>query len=248
MLAVLACALLWRIVQVLSVAPPEFTDPQQVAMTEALSPPPRNQSPRGPAMDAIVQGNLFESERGQGQSGASGAGGAEGEPLPPPTNVVLNGIFVMEGRPMAIVSDSTAGNKQLTLRVGDNVGDYQVGDITERRVTLLGRGGQQFSLDLDIKKGPQGGAPVATPARPQPAAAAAANKAPAGGGQTAAQRAAAARAAAANRAAQQQQRARTTGMRDQQQQQQEGGGGERSDPTQARLDALKRLREVSPQR
>ena len=245
MLAVLACALLWRIVEVLSVAPPEFTDPQQVAVGESLAPPPRNQSPRGPAMDAIVQGNLFESERGQGQSSAS-AGGADGEPLPPPTNVVLNGIFVMEGRPMAIVSDSTAGNKQLTLRVGDNVGDYQVGDITERRVTLLGRGGQQFSLDLDIKKGPQGGAPVATPARPQPAAAAAAANKPAAGGQTAAQRAAAARAAAANRAATQQQRARTTATREQQQ---EGsGGGERPDPTQARLDALKRLREVSPQR
>ena len=167
MLAVLACALLWRIVQVLSVAPPEFTDPAQLAAGEALAPPPRSQSPRGPAMDAILEGNLFESERGKGESGASAAAG-DGEPLPPPTNVVLNGIFAMEGRPMAIVSDSTAGNKQLTLRVGDNVGDYQVGDITERRVTLLGRGGQQFSLDLDIKKGPQGGAPVAAPARAAP--------------------------------------------------------------------------------
>jgi len=242
MLAVLACALLWRIVQVLSVAPPEFTDPTQVAAGEALAPPPHSQSPRGAAMDAILEGNLFESERGQGGPAADAAGSEE--PLPPPSNVVLNGIFSMEGRPMAIVSDSTAGNKQLTLRVGDNVGDYQVGDITDRRVTLLGRGGQQFSLDLDIKKGPQGGAPVATPARPVPAAPANRGQPPAPAGQTAAQRAAAARAAAANRATQQQQRARASGARTD-----EGAtGGERPDPTQARLDALKRLREVAPQR
>jgi len=242
MLAVLACALLFRIVQVLSVAPPEFTDPPQLsAGGEPLLPPPKSLSPRGPAMDAIVEGNLFESERGEGASSASGAGGVGGEPLPPPTNVVLNGIFVMEGRPMAIVSDSTAGNKQLTLRVGDNVGDYQVGDITDRRVTLLGRGGQQFSLDLDIKKGPQGGAPVAAPARPAPPAAAG-NRGQPPAGQTAAQRAAAARAAAVNRTAQQQ-RARTAGARPD-----EGESADRPDPTQARLDALKRLREVTPQR
>lgn len=240
MLAVLACALLFRIVQVFRVTPPEFSDPSQVAALDPLPPAPKNLSPRGPAMDAILEGNLFESERGQGASASGGAGGVDGEPLPPPTNVVLNGIFVMEGRPMAIVSDSTAGNKQLTLRVGDNVGDYQVGDISDRRVTLLGRGGQQFSLDLDIKKGPQGGAPVAAPPA-RPAAAATANRAQPAAGQTAAQRAAAARAAAANRNAQQQ-RARPGGRAE------EGEAANRPDPTQARLDALQRLREVQPRR
>jgi len=195
MLAVLACALLWRIVEVLRIAPPSFVEPAQVASGEALPPPPRSTSPRGAAVDEVVEGNLFESERGQTDAGVAGAAGSD-EPLPPPTNVVLNGIFVMEGHPMAIVSDSTAGNKQLTLRVGDSVGDYQVGEITDHRVMLLGRGGQQFSLDLDIKKGPQAAAPVAQ-ARPQPAAQAARTQAATG--QTAAQRAAAARAAAAAR-------------------------------------------------
>ena len=238
MLAVLACALLFRIVQVLSVSPPEFVDPSQVASAEGVPPPPRSVSPQGPEMDAILQGNLFESDRGQ-SAAAAAPPGPEGEPLPPPTNVVLNGIFVMEGRPMAIVSDSNAGNKQLTLRVGDNVGEYQVGEISDRRVTLLGRGGQQFSLDLDIKKGPQGGAPVATPPRAQPAPAANRAGQPAASGQTAAQRAAAARAAAANRATQQ--RGRAGGPA-------EGASSDRPDPTQARLDALKRLREIAPQR
>ena len=230
MLAVLACALLWRIVEVLRVAPPSFEEPSQVATAEALPPVPRSSSPRGAAMDAIVEGNLFESERGQ--SGATGGGAGSDEPLPPPTNVVLNGIFVMEGQPMAIVSDSTAGNKQLTLRVGDSVGDYQVGDISERRVTLQGRGGQQFSLDLDIKKGPQAAPPVAQ-ARPQPAAARAQPATPAAG-QTAAQRAAAARASA-------QSRSRPAGARAEDAEEPNAG----PDPSQARMDALKRLREAS---
>jgi hypothetical protein len=238
MLAVLACALLWRIVQVLRVAPPVFVEPSQVASGDALPPAPRNSSPRGAAMDAIVEGNLFESERGQ-STAAGGGGEGGGEPLPPPTNVVLNGIFVMEGQPMAIVSDSTAGNKQLTLRVGDSVGDYQVGDISDRRVTLLGRGGQQFSLDLDIKKGPQAAAPV-TPARAQ--AATTRVQPAAATGQTAAQRAAAARAAAAAPASAQS-RARPAGGRTDEAAESNAG----PDPSQARMDALRRLREASQQ-
>lgn len=229
LLAVLACALMWRIVQVWRVTPPGFGETVPMAALDPVPAPPRNPSPRGAAMDAIVDGNLFESDRGSSQTADSGPGAAD-EPLPPPTNVVLNGIFSMDGRPMAIVSDSTAGNKQLTLRVGDNVGDYQVGEISERRVTLLGRGGQQFSLDLDIKKGPQAGAAPAA-ARGQPAARAQASA------QTAAQRAAAARAAASSRAAQAA-RGRTSGR-------ESNDNRAASNPTQARLDALRRLREAS---
>jgi hypothetical protein len=228
LLAVLACALLWRIVQVFRVAPPSFGEVTAVVAVDPLPAPPRSPSPRGAAMDAIVEGNLFESERGRIDASA-GSGALGEEPLPPPTNVILNGIFSMEGRPMAIVSDSTAGNKQLTLRVGDNVGDYQVGEITDRRVTLLGRGGQQFSLDLDIKKGPQAGAvPIAPRAQ-------ATTRQPPTPAQTAAQRAAAARAAAAaNRAPQPPQRGRPADRVE-----------DSANPTQARLDALRRLRETS---
>jgi hypothetical protein len=221
-------------------------------------PAPRSLAPRGPAKDALIDGNLFEPERGHKDEPVVESGDTEAAPLPPPTNVVLNGVFVMSGEPMAIVTDSNSGNKQLTLHVGDNVGDYQVGEITERRVTLLGSGGQQFSLDLAIKRGAAGGgarSPVAprnagraTPGNPnqatppprsptaaqRAAAQRAANQAQA---QTPAQRAAAARGAAAARAA----RAAK-----------DGSGNPQVDPrrrqidaAQARLDALRRLREAS---
>jgi hypothetical protein len=117
----------------------------------------------------------------------------------------------------------------LTLQTGDNVGDYQVGEITRDRVTLMGRGGQEFSLELSVGKGVEGS--PAPPVRPVPAAA----PAPA---QTAAQRAAAAR----RQQAQQQARTRAAQAR---------AGGEEAavaaenDPTQARLEALKKLREAA---
>ncbi len=243
-MGVLCIALGWRITNVVRVAPPVFGDVPQTAKLEPLPPPVQSPTPRGPALESIVKGNLFETERGYDESASGGDAAAE-EPLPPPTNVVLNGVFFqMSGRPMAIMTDTSAGNRQLTLQTGDNLGEYQVGDISRQRVTLLGRGGQEFSLELDIKKGA-----AAVAARPQPAAGrtppaapAARPGAPATGptarspaaervAQTAAQRAAEARRQQALR---ERQPAAT-------------GGAQQPDATQARLEALRRLRESARQ-
>ncbi len=241
-LLLLACVIGWRIGQVARVSPPVFEDPPQVASREPLAPAPGHRSPRGAAKDAVVGGNLFEPERGKkDEPVVLDEDGAEKAPLPPPTNVVLNGVLVMRGEPMAIVTDSNAGNKQLTVYVGDNVGDYQVGEITERRVTLLGHGGQQFSLDLAIKKGggvprtaARGAASKAAAARSPTAAqrAAAQRAANQAKAQTPAQRAAAARAAAASRNA-------AAGRKPAASPEQG-----RINAAQARLDALRRLREA----
>lgn len=237
-LAMLALLLVWRVVRVWQVQPPEFGAPAQVALSEPLPVAPRQAGPSDAAVDQIVKGNLFETERGAVEEGANA--GAE-EPLPPPTNVVLNGVFFRTpGHPMAIMTDTSAAGHQLTLKQGENVGEYQVGSITGRSVTLLGRGGQEFSLELNVGKGQEGAAaPVAVPARAiatPPAAASAA--------QSAAQRAAAARRQAQAQMQQQQQG----------QPQQRGVRGVQNraeapvaenDPGQARLEALKRLREAA---
>jgi hypothetical protein len=258
-LVVLAVALGWRLVHVVQVEPPVFGDAPQTAKIEPLPPPPSSPTPRGAGMDAIVDGNLFETERGFRELEAGEDDATVEEPLPPPTNVVLNGVFfAMTGRPMAIMTDTNSGNRQLTLQKGDNLGDYQVGDITNQRVTLLGRGGQEFALELDIRKG-GGGAPASSrapvgrgsaatarpparpPARPaQPAVGdrATATRSPAAERvtQTAAQRAAEARRQQAARARQQ---AAASNRRPQAQQEQ------KPDPTEQRLEALRRLREAA---
>ena len=164
-LCVLAVALVWRIAQVMQVEPPAFPQTVQGGKAEPVAPPVKRPTPSGAAIGGILAGNLFETERGQKPPEDTGV--AESAPLPPPTNVSLSGVFVREGEPMAIVTDSSSGNRQMTLRVGENVGDYRVGEILSDRVTLLGSGGQRFLLELDIKKG--GGA-VRTPVRPTPAA------------------------------------------------------------------------------
>ncbi len=259
-LLLLAVVLGLRIVRALQVAPPQLSEPPQVASAAPLAPAARNPSPRGTARDSIVSGNLFETERGYKAEDEIGGDDSEEPPLPPPTNVVLNGVFVSRDKPMAILTDSSSGNRQLTLHVGDNVGDYQVGKITARQVTLIGRGNQEFLLELAIKKGgaaparntaaARGARPATTAGRPgHPAttptaaqraqaarerAAAARERAQAARTQTPAQRAAAARAAARAQA----DKGSLGG----------GAAGGRVDPTQARLEALKRLREAAAKR
>jgi hypothetical protein len=247
-LALLAVALGWRLTQALSVAPPEFADPPALSISEPLPSAPRGPSGGKAVIDGIVGGNLFETERGYVDVEDEADGAVSEEPLPPPTNVLLNGVFFRpSGRPMVIMTDSSAGNKQLTLGIGDNVGDYQVGSITDTRVTLLGRGGQQFSVDLDIKKG--GGAP----ARPAPRAAAARNT-PGNNAanQTPAQRAAQARAAAQRAAQQRAQQARQKAANAKPGAKAGAGApaaaAQKNDATQARLEALKRLREAAASR
>lgn len=249
-LALLAVGLGWRLMLALSVAPPEFVDPPQLANSEPLAPAPRSPSGGKAVLDGIIGGNLFETARGYVEIAEKGEAVSE-EPLPPPTNVLLNGVFFQPGgRPMVIMTDTSVGEKQLTLGLGDNVGDYQVGAITNTRVTLLGRGGQQFSVELDIKKG------AAAPARPTPRATS--NRAtpatPARGdntNQTPAQRAAQARAAAQRAAQQRAQQARqkTANTRaGAQDTAQAGTSAAQKDATQARLEALKRLREAAAAR
>ena len=239
-LAALALLLVWRIVQVWRVEPPQFQSPAQVRDAEALPPPPKLPGPGDATVDQIVKGNLFETERGAVDVAQ---GGEDQAPLPPPTNVVLNGVFFQTtGRPMAIITDTSAGGRQLTLQQGDNVGEYQVGSITRQSVTLLGRAGQEFALELAVGKAPEGTA--ATPPR-----AVATPGAPA----TAAAQSAAQRAAAARRQAQQLQQTQQA-----QQAQQKGGRAVQNraappavaeaDPGQARLEALKRLREAASRR
>lgn len=254
-LVVLALALGWRIVQVFGVTPPHFEDAAQTAQVEPLPPPPRSPTPRGASVDAIVDGDLFETERGAGADDGDGEVEPPQEDLPPPTNVVLNGVFFqLTGQPMAIMTDTSSGNRQLTLHEGDNLGEYQVGKITQQRVTLLGRNGQEFSLQLDISKS-AGVAPARTaaaqrrtPPRPTPAASGARGAVPPRTppaqpqtpaaqrvAQTAAQRAAEARRQQAGRAGRP---AEATAPADQQ----------RQDATAARLEALRRLREAARSR
>ncbi|MFQ5477072.1 MAG: hypothetical protein ACE5E4_00465 [Candidatus Binatia bacterium] len=163
LLLLMAVALGWRIARVLSIQPPTFGLPQQVSPAEPLPPRPRQTGSTGPIIKAILEGNLFETERGYREEAEEAVTEA---PLPPPTNVLLTGIMFVDGEPVAIMSDTKVGNTQLSLRKGDMIGSYEVGEVGSSSVVLLGPGGQQFAVGLQVRKGPGVGAPrPATSAR-----------------------------------------------------------------------------------
>lgn len=242
LLAVIAVAVGWRIMQVVRIEPPVFNDPEQVAAAGPAFAPVRRKNPNPAIITAVVDGNIFQEERGYTEK--PGDGEPVDVPLPPPTNVLLSGIIVLGGEPIAILTDTKQGNAQKSLRMGEMVDVYEVGEIGDADVTLLGPGGQRFALALEISKGPARRAtPLrptpsrATPPRPTPTRATPptrpgrptpASRTPSNRATTPANN----RAAQANRAAA---RPRPAPTRPQPQ-------DNRADPAQARLEALKQLR------
>lgn len=194
LLAAIAVMVGWRIARVARVPIPQFADPPQLEAEQALK--NRRHAPRADAamISAIVDGNIFDQQRGYKQPETQAEADA---PLPPPTNVVLNGIMVVNGEPIAIVTDTKQGNSQLSVRAGEMIDAYEVGEIGGNSVTLLGPGGKKFAVSLDVKKGPPR---RTTPGRPTPRRTpprpTAARTAPGRTPTTPAARAAAARAAA----------------------------------------------------
>ncbi len=191
LLAVIAVMVGWRIARVVGIQTPRFEDPPQLALGNGPRNPPHKVRADAAMISAIVDGNIFDQQRGYKEPEAQAE---QGTPLPPPTNVVLNGIMIVNGEPIAIVTDTKQGNAQLSVRAGEMVDAYEVGRIEGNSVTLLGPGGKKFAVVLDVKTGK---AARPTPGRPTPSRTAP-GRTPT---PTPAARAAAARAAAARRAA-----------------------------------------------
>ena len=246
MLVVLAAILGWRIVSVVSIQPPVFSELPGQLRGEALRPAPRRSPATGPVIKAILDGNLFETERGYREEIIE----VETQvALPPPTNIVLNGVISISGQPVAIMNDTKGGNAQLSVSKGDMIGDYEVGEVTPNGVILLGAGGQQFSVGLQVRKGP------GVRARTRPAAARPPARATSTGrATTAAERASTASARAARAAATKPPTAARTGVSKSIPRGRPAGAAAVENPgvavssaAQARLEALKRLRQAASQ-
>lgn len=255
----LVIALGLRVIDVVRTEPPSFGEIPDLPALTAL-PPPRPRTPADDSTtDAIVKADLFEAERGVHLEDINVDSLADAPPLPPPTNVKVSGILLL-GEPVAILSDPSVGPDQRSLRKGDMFGDYEVGEIGTSSVILMGSGGQQFHLDLRVEAGGGGGAaPGGAAARPAPAAAG--RPVPAGNARPQPPRPGAAAepdAAAANKSMTAKERAQAIAQRNAairgNHPGQAGGGGQAEgenagpDPAQARLEALRKLREAAKTR
>ncbi len=231
----LALTLGWRTLNVARIELPVFADPPQVSLKGHLPPAPRKSTGTAGVVRVIIGGNLFETERGQKPKTEDKA--EMQAPLPPPTNIVLNGIFLLPDEPVAIMSDKKSGAKQRGLRRGEMIGDYEIGDIASRKVTLLGAGGQRFTVRLETRKGAGTAAPASTrgtrPTPPRPPAARA-PRPPVPERGTATTRAQPSRP--------------STGRERSAPVARPAKPAARPDPAQARLEALKKLREAANRR
>jgi hypothetical protein len=247
-----------RLVEVVRVAPPVFEEPEQAPARIDLPPPPPRKAVAPAVTDAIVDGNLFEVERGViPDLGEDISVDDIVEDVPPPTTVILHGVMNFGDEAVALLTDTNLGPQQRQLRTGDLLGDYEVGEIKDRSVQLMAAGGQQFQVALQLNLGGGGAAPVrgAAAGRATPPRATGARQAPGGDDDddsvnrasqaarnaqrtmSARERAQAAQRAAANRRAQMQG-----------DDEEADGGEDKPDPVQARLEALKRLREAARNR
>ncbi|HYB98063.1 MAG TPA: hypothetical protein VEC57_02905 [Candidatus Limnocylindrales bacterium] len=260
----LVVALGLRVVEVMRTEPPQFGEIPD-APAPAPIPPPKPRARISPAVtEAVVKGDLFDAQRGAGLGDINiDDAPVDATPLPPPTSVTLTGVMIIGAEPVAILSDPAVGPEQQSLRKGEMLGDYEVGEITSSSVTLLGQAGQQFHVPLKIQGGSGGGGVAAAPPAPGARPSAAANRP----GTTAAARPATPRPGRGEPEPQDETRSMTARERAQAiaqrnaaargrtagNQQGGKGGGEKeeaggADPVQARLDALRRLREAAKSR
>jgi hypothetical protein len=246
-----------RIVQVWSTPLPEFGDIPELPATAAVPPPKSQPRITDATTEAVVSHDLFDDQRGQNQSEIPGDITVDAAPVPPPSNVQLMGIMRIGHEPVAIVLDSSVNPEQKSVRKGDMFGEYQVGDITAASMTLLGTQGQQFQIPLKVGATAGGAAPPPPPGG-------AATRPPAAGKPVTAKPVPPQRPDAQGAAGDGEQKAMTARERaqaiaqrnaDLRKTNQKGGGqgdrgdkGDKADPVQARLEALRQLREAAKSR
>jgi hypothetical protein len=87
-------------------------------------------------------------------------------PVAPPSTVKLMGVMVLGEEPVGILLDTNVKPEQQSVRKGEMFGEYQVGDITPYGLLLLGSGGQQFQIPLKVEAAAVGAPGAAGPPPP----------------------------------------------------------------------------------
>lgn len=169
----LIVALGYRLVDVWTTPLPEFSEIPELPALVSL-PPPRPATKISKAItDGVVEHDLFDDERGQGQDDSLDGIQIDEAPIPPPSTVKLMGVMLLGEEPIGILLDTNVQPEQQSVRKGEMFGEYEVGDISASGLLLLGGGGQQFQVPLRIDATGAVAAPVAAAAaagRPAPAA------------------------------------------------------------------------------
>ncbi|MFM8410802.1 MAG: hypothetical protein ACKOCT_11035 [Alphaproteobacteria bacterium] len=184
LLAVLVGLAAWRTVGVWRRPVPEHelppVDPaSRSAPGEGLLAPPPRRPPAVQVVTTIAEHDLFDQSRKEGHEAAAEAPPPVPTPAPPPPTLKLAGVVVVGRTREALLVDSAQGNKHLRMRIGEDLMGYRVARIESERVALVGPGGEETLLELEIDKGGGKKAQAYGPGgKPQPTPRAGATPAP----------------------------------------------------------------------
>ncbi len=159
-LLVIIAGLIFQIVTLWWVREPEAeavaakdSKPQKVELPKIdRRPPPPNLSTQ------IADKDLFDQSRQGVKEGEAAQAAAPAEPVKPLT-IVLLGVSGGGSEREALVKDQTQPKPQW-LRKGEDVGGYKVGRIDPAAIVMVGPGGEETTLVINVEKA-KGGAPVA---------------------------------------------------------------------------------------
>lgn len=164
----LVVALSVRVVRVWTTPLPEVGEIPDLPAVSSLPPPKPAPKVSQAVTDAIVEHDLFDDQRGQGEEIDVSALAIDAAPVPPPTSVKLMGVMFIGDEPVGILLDPNVKPEQQSVRKGEMFGEYEVGDITRSGLLLLGGGGQQFQIPLRVEAAAAGSAVAPPPPPPAP--------------------------------------------------------------------------------
>lgn len=121
--------------------------------------PKVDRRPATPNLSAqIADKDLFDQSRQGVKEGQASQAAAPAEPVRPLTLVLL-GVSGAGPEREALVKDQTQPKPQW-LRQGEEVGGYKLGRIDPTSIVMVGPGGEETTLVINVEKA-KGGAPVA---------------------------------------------------------------------------------------
>jgi hypothetical protein len=154
LLALIALAT-WRTVDVWRRTPPSLSAGEEPPPPTDLSVAPRK--PSLPEMvNVIASQDVFDASRQEVTSGVDESL-PQATPVPPPT-LKLSGVLFVGLEPEAVFTDTAQSNKQVRLRIGEEIAGYKVDRIEAEMVALVTGTGEEVVLPLLIDTTSRGGA------------------------------------------------------------------------------------------
>ena len=144
--------------------PPPAPEPREKGRRSGDKGGPRAAPAPEAVVSAISDKDLFDPTRRPPPAGNAAQAAADEAPPPPPSGVAVVGIRLLHGEREAFIQDATLQNKQRRLRVGDQLQNYTVKEITDAQVILAAPTGQSVTMDVELKK--SGGTRGPTPGVP----------------------------------------------------------------------------------